>query len=159
MKARRWENTWTLYELRPGVRPVYWSHYLDRPAPDLSDVVAERLPDALHLLQIWEPLHTKAPSPARCQPYCCYARTVIFYHRPYIPRGPYPWKANGRWHWEKNGRTFAIFDQIETRLCCDDVIEFDGERFEIGGGHVRWHHRRWWMHLWGRRRQARANAA
>lgn len=143
------ENYWRLSELRGGIEPVCWPCTQAR--PDLSDCLAERLPGRPWLLQIWEPLLTKAPSPARCQPYCCYSRTVIFYHRPYIRRGPSPWRRNGRWVWLKE-RGFVEFDQIDTRLGWDDLIVFDGDQFEIGYGSVRWHHRRWWMHRLARRK-------
>jgi hypothetical protein len=56
--------------------------------------------------------------------------------------------------WNKG---FIEYDQIETRLGSGDIVEFDGDRFEVGGGHVCWSksppggHRRWWMRLWARR--------
>lgn len=158
-RRRGWEDELALDELRPGVVPRNWPFAWERPAPDLSDVVAARLPGKGHLLQLWEPLRTKAPSPARCQPYCCYVRTVIFYHRPYIPRGRYLWRSGGRWHWEANPRSFAQFDNIETRLGGGDVVGFDGDLFVVGGGHVCWYRKRWWMRFWARRQQAEARAA
>jgi hypothetical protein len=147
------ENFWPLSDLLPGVELVSWAgRYDDRPRPDLSDCRAERLPGRPWLLQLWEPLLTKAPSPSRCQPYCCYSRTVIFYHRPYIP-GP---RDISRWldgTVHVSSGSFAKFDQVDTRLSWDDVVGFDGDRFVIGGGQVRWHHQRWWMHRTARRQQ------
>lgn len=148
-----WERKVAFDRLRGGVtialaRGILWGGR----TPDISDCLAARLPDAPHILAIWEPLATKAPSPSRCQPYCCYRKTVIFYHRPYIARGcGHPWRANGRWHWEPNKTGFAVFDQIESRLCHGDIVAFDGDEFEIGGGRVLWHGRRWWMARWALR--------
>lgn len=152
MSRRRWEDELALDQLRPGVAPAWGAWTLHGPAPDLSDCLAGRLPHARHLLQLWEPIATKAPSPARCQPYCCYLRTVIFYHRPYIRTGPHPFQRSGRgWGWTQGG--FAQFDQVETRLRRDDVVAFDGDEWEVGLGYVRWHRGRWWMRLWARRRE------
>lgn len=137
------ESYWKLRELRPGVESVVWSWMEQR--PDLSDCLAERLPDRPWLLQLWEPLHTKAPSPAHCQPYCCYIRTVIFYHRPYISRGGKPWRSNGRWQWISAPSGFVEFDKVETRLSWDNVVSFDDDHFKIGGGRVVWRNKRWWM--------------
>lgn len=125
------ENFWRQIDLLPGVEHVSWSGPFDsRPTPDLSDCLARTLPGRPWLLQLWEPIHTKAPSPARCQPYCCYIRTVIFYHRPYIV---------DRHH------GFTWFDKVETRLSWDDVVEFEGTQFTISGGSVNWDGKRWWM--------------
>lgn len=148
--GRRPENYWPLSDLRGGVEAVVWP--CTRPKPDLSDCVAERLPGRPWLLQLWEPLHTKAPSPARCQPYFCYISTVIFYHRPYINRGGKPWKCNGRWHWITAPAGFEEYDQVDARLRWDDVVAFDGDRFVIGSGRVAWRYRRWWMQRMARRR-------
>lgn len=148
--GRHPESYWKLRELRPGVKPISWAWTRER--PDLSDCLAERLPDRPWLLQLWEPLDTKAPSPARCMPYCCYIATVIFYHRPYVSRRGKPWKCNGRWQWITAPAGFEIYDQVEARLRWDDVIEFDGDWFTIGGGRVVWRYKRWWMMRTARRR-------
>lgn len=146
------ENFWRLNDLRSGVKSVYCRRAFENASPDLSDCLAARLPGRPWFLQLWEPIHTKAPSPARAQPHCCYLRTVIFYHRPYIVRAARPWKCNGRWTWLKGGGAFAEYDQVETRLGWDDLIAFDGDTFEVSGGRVMWHHARWWMHRTARRK-------
>lgn len=145
------ESYWKLRELRRGVEAVSWAW--KRQKPDLGDCLAERLPDRPWLLQLWEPLHTKAPSPARCQPYFCYLRTVIFYHRPYIKSGGYPWCCDGYWSWIEPAGSFVKYDEIETRLGWDDVVSFDGDTFTIEGGRVAWRYKRWWMFRSARRRQ------
>lgn len=141
--GRHPESYWPLSDLRPGVTSVSWPWTQQK--PDLSDCLAERLPGRSWLLQLWEPLDTKAPSPSRCQPYCCYIRTVIFYHRPYISRGGKPWRCNGRWQWISAPAGFVQFDQVETRLSWDDVVGFDGDWWSIGYGRVVWRYKRWWM--------------
>ena len=153
MSRRRWEDDLSFDQLRPGVEPGWGAWTLHGTVPDLTDCIAGQLPSARHLLALWEPIATKAPSPSRCQPYCCYARTIIFYHRPYIARGSgYPWRANGRWLFERSRNGFAQFDQVETRLIWDDVVFFDGDEWEVGGGHVHWWRGCWWMRRWARRR-------
>lgn len=113
-------------------------------ALDLSDCLVVR--PAPWRLVIWEPLPTKAPCPALAQPFCCYMRTVIFYLRPYVLR---------RWSrmW-RDGRgclradppgSYERWDQVETRLSYHDVVEFEGELFDVWGGTVRWARKRWWM--------------
>ncbi len=123
--------------------------------PGLEDCLVARL--SAHRLVIWEPLRTKAPSPALASPHCCYSQTVIFYHRPYIVR---PWTrlywANGRLRPSEGG--FEQWDQIESRLGWDNIVEFEGEQFQTGGGAVVWARGRWWMRYGAARRQARAAA-
>jgi len=144
------ESHWPLSDLRGGVEHVVWPWTGSR--QDLSDCRAERLPNRPWLLQLWEPILTKAPSPARCQPWCCYIQTVIFYHRPYIPGR---WSASrwsdGRLHVDRGG--FVEFDQVETRLSWDHVVRFDGDLFVIAGGRVAWRHQRWWMFRSARRKK------
>jgi len=144
------ETFWKRRDLRSGVEPVVWRWTRGR--PDLSDCIAETLPGRPWLLQLWEPIHTKAPSPARCQPYCCYIATVIFYHRPYISRRGKPWRCNGRWHWIPAPAGFEQYDEVECRLHWDDVVRFEGTDFQIGGGRVIWHGQQWWMARTARRR-------
>jgi hypothetical protein len=104
-----------------------------------------------HLLVIWEPLKTKAPSPPKAAPFCCYRQTVIFYCSPYYVR---PWKQ--RWR-GAGGRlqicrpSFEVWDTVESGLTWDDVVEFEGERFQVGGGTVVWSKGRWWMRHGARR--------
>ncbi|MCE7797835.1 hypothetical protein LWE61_14885 [Sphingobium sufflavum] len=142
------DSHWRINDLRSGVECMVWPWTRDR--PDLTDCIAERLPGRPWLLQLWEPIQTKAPSPAHCTPHCCYSRTVIFYHQPYI-RGP---KSISRWrdgkvHVSDGG--FADYGQVETRLSWDDVVAFDGDHFKINGGRVVWRHQRWWMFRAARR--------
>ncbi|MFC0305223.1 hypothetical protein [Rhizorhabdus histidinilytica] len=160
MSRRRpgWEDEVPMEDMEAAaLRFHYWAGKFAEPAPDIADVLAARLPDARHLIAIWEPLATKAPNPSRCLPFCCLRRTVVFYHRPYVvgwPRGGRD--MDGVFHpdWNKG---FIEYDQIETRLGSDDIVEFDGDRFEVGGGHVCWSksrpgaHKRWWMRFWARR--------
>jgi hypothetical protein len=138
----------------PGLRAVY----LSRPFeplhwPDLGDCLVSR-PRPFALV-IWEPLLTKAPAPDKALPYCCYSRSVIFYHRPYIVR---PWRriyrANGRLTHCRAG--FEQWDKIEYRLAWNDQVEFEGEVFDVGGGTVVWAQKRWWM-CHGARRKAVAS--
>lgn len=107
---------------------------------------------------IWEPLATNAPAPPKAAPHCCYRNTVIFYHSPYIP-------ALAKSHWRDGGgriRTgkggWQEWGKVEDRFLWDDVVEFAGERFVIGGGTVVWAGCRWWMRR-GARRQVQAEAA
>lgn len=141
------DSHWKLRDLRDGVEAVGW---ISQARPDLSDCLAERLPGRPWLLQLWEPIHTKAPSPARCQPHCCYIRSIIFYHRPYIagPNDISRWR-DGQVHVSKGG--FAEYDHVKTRLSWDDIVAFDGDHFVIGGGRVVWRHKRWWMFRSARR--------
>lgn len=129
-------------ELRPGVASVAASVFRSNRLRDLSDFLAARLPDSRHSLEIWEPLRTHAPSPALCSPHCCYVRTVVFYHRPFIRTCPHPYSVGGRWGWTQGG--FAKFDQVECALSRDDVVTFDGGSWIIGGGRVVWRRKRWW---------------
>lgn len=122
---------------------------------ELSDCLVIR-PKPFRLV-IWEPLPTNAPGPHLAKPHCCYIRTIIFYHAPYVVS---PWvkvfRANGRWHHNGSAGHFEEWDQIETRMGFDDIVSFEGERFDVSGGTVVWSHqagqrRRWWMRYSARR--------
>lgn len=123
---------------------------------DLSDCLVSR-PKPFRLV-IWEPLLTKAPAPPKARPHCCYVQTIVFYCSPYVVR---PFKKLYR---GKNGALracsagFEEWDQIQTRLGWDDVVEFEGEQFLTGGGRVVWAQKRWWMVHGARRQEARAAA-
>lgn len=109
------------------------------------------------LLDVWEPLNTKAPCPDKTQPYCCYIRTVIFYVNPYIVR---PWHhfwrdGRGKLCVEKPGGMFEEWDRVEHRITWDTPIEWKGETFLCGGGTVIWRKGRgWWMKFWARRKRS-----
>lgn len=125
---------------------------LNTAVPDLSDCVVHQ--EKPWLLEVWEPLHTKAPCPDKTQPYCCYINTVIFYVRPFIVRPWHRyWICNGKRLAEKPGSSFEKWDEIKTRLQWDDVVRFGLDTFAIGSGTVLWHNKRWWMRRWARRRQ------
>ncbi len=99
------------------------------------------------LIDIWEPLRTKAPCPDKARPYCCYLRTVIFYVGPRHIVRPwhhiYRWK-NG-WSWDKPGMHYEEWDQVEYDLTWDDPFDWCGQRFIVGGGRVTWRLSQWWM--------------
>ncbi len=59
------DSYWRADDMWPDLKPVYWRGMPGQIAPDLSDCLARRLPGRQWLLQIWEPLLTHAPSPAR----------------------------------------------------------------------------------------------
>ena len=111
-----------------------------------------------HLIDVWEPLPTNAPGPALAQPFCCYASTIIFYARPYAPSVRLD---HSRWRdgiVRTSARGFGEYDRIDYRLRWEDVVEYGGDRFMIGGGTVIWAARagdpvgrRWWMHHGARR--------
>ena len=111
-----------------------------------------------HLIDVFEPLDTKAPGPGIAQPYCCLINTVIFYARPYakaLPLYHARWR-DGTVHTSTRG--FEIYDQVRTLLRHDDIVEYAGDRFEVGGGRVMWAARkddlvgrRWWMRYSARR--------
>ena len=133
-----------------GLSWVYSGYAFRGPPADISDCLVER--PRPWLLTIWEPLPTKAPSPPKAAPFCCYLNTVIFYHSPYIVR---PFARiyslnNGRLSWCKPAG-FEEWDKIETRFHWDDKVRFEGDHFEIGGGTVLWAKRRWWMRRGARR--------
>jgi len=141
----------------PGLRPVYVrsTYQTGTPADYLADCLVSR--PKPWILIIWEPLCTKAPAPPKAAPYCCYIQTVIFYHSPYIKR---PWSRlyrNGRGALRaESPGSFEQWDKIETRLTGGDVVAFEAEEFEIGGGQVVWAKGRWWMGRGARRKQVGA---
>jgi hypothetical protein len=105
-----------------------WRARFKEMPPDLTDCVPTRDPERPWLLQIVEPLPIDAPETA--QPWCCYIQTVIFYEQPYRV---------------EEGRNFASYGTVETRLGGDDVVEFEGELFYVMGGTVSWDGARWVM--------------
>ena len=108
------------------------------------------------LIHIWEPLRTKAPCPDKAMPYCCYLRTVIFYvgprHivRPWAHLYHWPPKSN-IWTHDKPGQMYEKWDEIEYDLSWDDVFDWCGDRFIVGGGRVIWRLSQWWIKHWARR--------
>ena len=142
-----------------GLRAVYLRRCYDLPEhlwPSLDDCLVSR--PRRTTLVVWEPIFTKAPAPPKAAPHCCYIQTIIFYHAPHII---WPWprlyRAGGRLR-VNSGPTFAEWDQVETRLTHDDLVEFDGAEFRLGGGRVVWAKRRWWMLHVARLRERRAAA-
>jgi hypothetical protein len=73
-----------------------------------------------------EPISVDAPASAR--PHCCYIRTIIFYEQPF--RVVVPPKADG------TVGQFAEHGRFEHHFTWNDVLEFDGERWHVGGGRV-----------------------
>jgi len=142
----------------PGLSPVFVRREKDGASRiDLSDcLVSQPKP---WLLIIWEPLRTKAPAPPKAQPFCCFVQSVIFYHSPYIawPYGGYWRDREGKLRWPST-RCLLQWDRTETRLAWNDIVDFDGEEFECGGGRVVWARRQWWMCHWASRKRARAAA-
>ena len=132
-------------DARTGLEPAWLSCFRNHPTPSLDDCLVEQDPDAPWLLKIWEPLPTKAPAPPKASPHCCYRRSVIFYHSPYITaRSVRGWRDKaGKFHRESPG--FVEWDNVEYRLTWNDRVRFGGDTFEIGGGWVVWARRRWWL--------------
>jgi hypothetical protein len=161
-RRKRHDDAYHPQEVAPGGRAgeVSYHHYpggWDKPQPTIDDVlVAEAKP---WLLILWEPLPTKTPGPHLASPYCCYLRTVIFYHRPYIV-WPFPkiYESRGRLTMN-SGPTFFEWDQIETRLGWEAQIIYRGDVWEVSGGRVVWarhpttRQRGWWMRFHARRKQ------
>lgn len=117
-----------------------------------SDIVIVPDVEHAHLIEVWEPLPTKAPNPSIAQPYCCYYRTVIFYLRPYVVRPwHHMWICNSKRKASPPGSMYEEWDRIETTLHHESVIEHEGRRFRIYNGRVVWKNKRWWM-----KRDARA---
>ncbi len=107
-----------------------------------------------HLIEVREPLLTKAPCPDKTQPYCCYVNTVIFYLKPYVVRPwHYFWICNGKREAAAGGHTFEEWDRLETRLRNGSMITFRGQQFEIYNGRVKWANGRWWMYRDARRKR------
>jgi hypothetical protein len=136
-----------------------------RPAERFADcfaayrIKAETGTPFRHLIDLFEPLETKAPGPALTDPHCCYLRSIIFYCRPYIC-SPWRklWRCRGRLVANSSAGDFADWGQIEHRFASGDIVEFDGDLFEVSGGRVVWTARpgdplgrRWWMHHGARR--------
>lgn len=106
------------------------------------------------LIEIWEPLTTKVPSPKLALPYCCYINTVIFYVRPFVVRPWHHfWMCNGVRRAEKPGVQYEEWARIETLLNWETIIVYKGEIFTCGGGRVIWKNKRWWMKRDARRKR------
>jgi len=119
----------------------------------MSELVIQRTNYA-HLIEVWEPLATKAPCPDKCQPYCCYVNTVIFYLRPYVVRPWHHfWICNGKRRAEKPGHSFEEWDRIDTTLRHDSTITHNGQLFRCYNGRVQWKDGRWWMKREARREE------
>jgi hypothetical protein len=137
--------------------------FMDRnrklPAPATVFVDSARFDWPVHteapwLVEIWEPLRTKAPNPCLTLPFCCYRNTIIFYVRGYVSR---PWSKahfdeSGRLRYiEKPHKVFEEWGRTETVITWNSALDLNGRRFEALGGRVCWKHKRWWMRRWARR--------
>ena len=107
--------------------------YKDYPA-DLSDCLVVR-PKPWRI-EVMEPLPVEAPGPHQAEAYCCYIQTVKFYKRPLR---------------SSTGGECDLWDECETRLSWDDVVQFESDAFVIGGGSVIWADGKWWMRRNARR--------
>ncbi|WP_146226105.1 hypothetical protein [Phyllobacterium leguminum] len=58
----------------------------------------------------------------------------------------------------KQSTGFEEWDRIEYRLANEDIVEFGGEQFVVGGGSVLWKKGRWWMVHHARRFEQREAA-
>lgn len=119
-----------------------------------SNILVQRVVTHPWFIILWEPLTTKVPGPHLTQPYCCYIRTVIFYVRGYIIR-PFssPWKLGIKWKVTKPGQHFEEWSRVETLFRHDDLVEFEKEVFEIGGGRIIWFNKQWWCRYSARRKK------
>jgi hypothetical protein len=100
------------------------------------------------LLDVWERLATKAPSPALTVPYCWGIREISFYVRGWLVR-PYSFSRgrDGGVHIERPARSYQEWDRVQHRLGCNERIEYRRQTFECGCGAVQWCGRGlgWWM--------------
>lgn len=137
-----------------GIHPVYLAGSSGKGVVvDLSDCLVELDHERPWLLTLWEPLLTKAPSPPKATPWCCYSATVIFYHFPFIiGRAKGGRDMKGVFHRDWN-RGFVEWDQVRTRLRGSDVVRFNDRDWDVGGGFVVWARKRWWMMRECRRRK------
>lgn len=103
---------------------------------ELSDCIITKLKP--WLIEVIEPLETDAP--AEAGPFCCYSQTVIFYKLPYTDDGT---------------GNYDRWDELETRLRLDDVLNFEGDEFLISGGHIKRHNEKWVMSFSARRVEKR----
>lgn len=102
-------------------------------------IVAARVQSHPWFLIMWEQLtHGNVPGPELTRIWCCYSRTVVFYKRPWIVA--------------EDKYSFQQWAQVDGTLRIDDVVEFDGELFDVGLGQVRWNDGNWWICRWARQR-------
>lgn len=128
-----------------GVAGVLEPVYLWKSLAGLNDCLAAVRGESRRGLTIWEPIDTKAPGPHLTTAWCCYIRTVIFYVRPFVSRGPHPVKSPTKgWYWESDGRSYAAWDTVESTLSHDDIVALGGQHFRVAGSGVRWARGRWW---------------
>lgn len=145
----RWPDTSTPDGVAGEISLVDWPPF--SAMPDVSGCLTLRHHTKPWLLTIWEPLATKAPSPARAQPHCCYIDTVIFYHRPQLVGRPRPWRdRHGKLHPSTVG-SFIEYDRATMHLLRVMMVRFEGQAFELSGGHVLWRRRGWWAVYTGHR--------
>lgn len=99
------------------------------------------------VIDIWQPLPTKAPGPHLTRPYCCYVNTVIFYAGPvyYVRKGGHPYKTSRGYRWSASSG-FQVWDEVHDIFSWEDMVFFDGLYWEVSGGSVIWKNKRWWMY-------------
>lgn len=106
------------------------------------------LPDTIKIIRVathpwflifWEELKIDTPKHSKVQPWCCYIRTIIFYHK--------PWKE------DKEKRAYVDYGKVEHFLHCDDLIKYEGELFDMGTGRVVSFEGKWYFVSWARRQK------
>ncbi len=149
----RWPDTSRPDGTAGAISALDWPPF--NPKPKLEQCLALRHATRPWLLTIWEPLETKAPSPAHARPYCCLLDTVIFYHREYLSMPPRPWRdRDGKLHPSTAGTLFE-WARATMRLARVELVQFQGQAFERHGGRVLWRRRAWWV-VYGAHRGTRA---
>lgn len=125
-------------ELRPGGEPGSVRLLAEFPRnQQATTLIAVRVARSPWFIIIWEKLTDSVPGPDETKIWCCYVRTVIFYKKP--------------WQTTENGFDYQRWAEIDSTLRCDDVVEFEQERFEVGTGMVVWYEGAWWCRSWARR--------
>ena len=121
--------------------------------PNLARFQIREEPEHPWLIDLREPIETKAPSPALARAYCCLIRTIIFYVTPMTVR---PWSkiwrdSSGHSRADKPGRSYEEWCRAEFTLTWDDVIDLRSVRFSITAPRVQWRRGRWWAFYGARR--------
>ncbi|MVM34246.1 hypothetical protein GO755_29720 [Spirosoma sp. HMF4905] len=126
-------------EQQPGGQAGALQLYAEFPRNQQAETLqVVRVQKSPWFIIIWEKLTDKVPRPKRVNIWCCYSRTIVFYKK--------PWTEDGKGEFQR----WLMIDHV---LRCDDVVEFEGERFEVGTGQVQWHQGAWYICMWARRKQ------